>query len=187
MLVNGQFISSFVLTLCAFVVLVALIGIAFVAVLVWRLLQPFREWLEQSWVTSIIRATGTFLGAVIAHVKSFITGLLVALFVRPWQTFISLLTKYSNALGVALVICICVLPVCSLPFLVFATAGISLKSIFGVIAAGALIGLICAPFVGWHNRLSGLSKAIGASLLTIVGGAYGASMLIATLIAMGSD
>ena len=166
MLTNGQFFSSFVFTLCVIGVLVALAGIVFVAVRMWRLSQPLREWLRHSWITRIIRATGTFLGAT--------------LFVRPRQTFISLLATFGNTLRqVPWGICIGILIVYSLPFLVFVAVGTPLRSIIGVAAAGALIGMLCAPFTGWHYKSLGPSRAIGVSLLTIVAGAWGSSMLIA--------
>ena len=80
-----------------------------------------------------------------------------------------------------------VLVVCSLPLLVFAVVGMPLRSIIGVAAAGALIGMGCAPFIARHYGRLGVIRALGISLLTIVGGAWGSSMLVAIVIAMASD
>jgi len=187
MLTNG-FFSSFGFTLCVIGVLVALAGIVFAAIRVWRLSQPLRDWLQRSCVTRLIRATGTFLGAAIAHAKSFVAGLLAVLFVRPWQTFISLLTMLGNVLRqVPWGICVGVPIVYSLPFLMLATGGIPLQSITGIAAAGALIGILCAPFTAWHYRRLGVIRTLGMSLLIIVGGAWSSSMLIVMLIGLTSD
>jgi len=110
------------------------------------------------------------------------------LVVRPWQAFIAPLTALGNMLrGIPWGICIWVLVVGISPFFVFTLTGMPLQSIIGVVAAGALIGTFCAPFTGWHYKPFGPSKAISAFLLTIVGGALGSSLFIATLIAMASD
>lgn len=47
-LANDQFFSFFVFTLCAIGVVVAIFGIAFAALQMSRLLEPFREWLRHS-------------------------------------------------------------------------------------------------------------------------------------------
>ena len=188
MLINGQFFSSFWFTLCVIGGLVALVGAFFAAIRVWRLSQPLWDWLQRSWVTRLIRETGILLGATIAHAKSFVVGLLVALFVRPWQIFISLLATLGSAFRqVPWGICIGVPIVCSLPFLVLVALGLSLQSVIGIAAAGALIGIVCAPFMGRHYRQLGVSSMFGISLLTIFGGAWSSSMLIVMLAILTSD
>jgi len=185
MLTNGQFFSSFVFTLCVIGILVALAGIVFVAIRVWQLSQPLRERLRRSWVARRIRAIGTILGFTVVHVKSFMKSPLAVPVVRPWRAFIALSIALGNLLRqVPWGICVGVLVACPLPFLVFATVSMPLKSIIGIATAGALIGMFCAPFTSWYYRRLGASRALGVSLLTIVGGAWGSSMLIATLIAM---
>jgi len=188
MLTNGQFFSSFVFTLYVIGVLVALFVIGFVAVQVWQFSQPLRNWLQRNWVARLIRTMGTILKIAMAHVKSFIKSLLAIPVIRPWQAFITLLTPLGNLLRkVPWDICIGISGILVLPFLIFALIGMPLRSIIGVAAAGALIGVFCAPFTGWRYRPLGPSKAIGISLLTIAGGAWVSVLLIATLIVMASD
>jgi len=188
MLINDQFFSSFWFTLAVIGGLVALVGAFFAAIRVWRFSQPLWDWLQRSWVTRFIRATGIFLGAAIAHTKSFVVSLLVTLFVRPWQTFISFLAMLGNVLRqVPWGTYICVLIVCFFPFLGLVALGLSLQSIIGIAAAGALIGIVCVPFTFRHYGQLGVGRTLGMSLLIIVGGAWSSSMLIAMLVGMASD
>ena len=80
-----------------------------------------------------------------------------------------------------------ILVICFLPLLVFAAVGIPLKSVIGIAAAGALIGMFCAPFMSWRYRRFGASKAFGIFFLTIIGGALSSLTLIALLITMAWD
>ena len=188
MLTNGQFFSSFVFTLYLIVGLVALVGIAFGTYQAWRLSQPFRAWLKQSWLAHFIREMGAIVRVAKTHVKSFVASLVSAIIVRPWRAFVSFLTELGNALReVPWGICVGALVVCSLPFLVFFSVGMPLRSILGIVAVGSVVGTLCAPYSGWRYRALGPQKAIGVSLLTVIGGAYGSSMLVAFLIAVSSD
>lgn len=194
MLTNEHFLSVFVFTLCAMGALVTLVGVGFAAHRTWILSRPIREWLRRSWIARFVRQMGVALGIVTARVRSFMTNLLTFLVIRPWRAFIALLAMLGSMLrkvpwGMGIGICISVLIFGSLPFLVFTSIGtpMPLPSIIGVVTAGALIGMICAPFIGWRYRSLGLSKAIGISFLTIAGGAWSSAMLIAVLIAMTSD
>ena len=188
MFTDGQFHSSFVFTLYLVAGLVALVGIAFGTYQAWRLSQPFRAWLKQSWLAHFIREMGAVVRAAKTRVKSFVASRVSAIIVRPWRAFVSFLKELGNALReVPWGICVGALMVCSLPFLVFFSVGMPLRSILGIVAAGSVVGALCAPYSGWRYRALGSQKAIGVSLLTVVGGAYGSSMLVAFLIAMASD
>lgn len=191
MLTNGQFLSSFVFTLCVIGVLGALAGIAFAAVRVWRSSRPLRERLRHSWPSALIRAAGMLLGVAMTHIKSSAASLLRVLIVRPWRTFTALLVALGSLLrqvpwGVYVGVPIGVLAICSLPFLVFITSGMPLRSVIGIVAAGTLIGVLCAPFSILRYGTS-FGRAVGTFFLTIFGGAWGSSMLIAILVAMVSN
>ena len=188
MITNGQFFSSFVFTLCLITGLVAFAGVVFLANRVWRLSQPLREHIKQSRFAQACRQMVASMRTAKIWVKSSITSLLTTIVVRPWQAFVHLLAELGDILHkVPWGSCVGAVVVCSLPFQVFTTVGMPLRSIIGVSAAGALIGAFCAPFTGWRYRTLGPQKAIGVSLLTVVGGAYSSSMLVAFLIAMASD
>lgn len=164
MLTNEHFLSVFVFTLCAIGALLALVGIGFAAHRMWILSRPIREWLGRSWIARFIRQMGVALGIVTARVRSSMTNLLTFLVIRPWRAFIALLAMLGSMLrkipwGMGIGVCISVLIFGSLPFVVFTSIGMPLPSIIGVVAAGALIGMICAPFIGWRYRSLGLGKA----------------------------
>ena len=188
MITDWQFFSSFVFTLCLIAGLVAFAGVVFLANRAWRLFQPLREQIKQSRFARACRQMVAGMRTAKIWVKSSITGLLTTIVIRPWQAFVHLLAELGNTLRkVPWGICIGAVAICSLPFLVFTTVGMPLRSIIGISAAGALIGAFCAPFTGWRYRTLGPQKAIGVSLLTVVGGAYSSSMLVAVLTAMASD
>jgi hypothetical protein len=183
MLANGQFHSSFMFTLYCIAGciagLAAFIGILLVAKPVGRALQSFREWLGRTWFACLIREIGAIVRAARVQVKNFFLYLL------------SIITILANAFRkipwTICGTCVMVLTLCSLPFAVFFIAGMPLCSIFGVMAAGGAIGALCAPFSGWKCREFGFLKAVGISILTVIGGAICSSALIACLIAMAYD
>lgn len=82
MLTNGQFLSSFVFTLCALGTLVVLISTMFVITAYW---------------SSFVRVVETICGAVIAYVKNYDSWFMTC-FTRSWQTLTSLLATFSNLL-----------------------------------------------------------------------------------------
>jgi hypothetical protein len=184
---NGQFFSSFVFTLYVVGILVSLSGMGFITLQAWRFSQPLRGWLQRSWFASLIREAGTMLAAAMIRIEGSVMNLFTVLIVHPWRAFITLLVAFGSLLRrIQWGICIGVLVAYSLPLPVFVISGMPLWSVIGVVAAGALIGVFCAPFVGWHYRKSGFSKAVGSCFLTIVVGTWGSSMLISILIALAS-
>ncbi len=186
-LFHGQFFASLVATLGIIGSFVVLVGIGWAALQVWRFSQPLRAWLQHC-AARFFRAIGTILEIALVYFLKVVAGLLVVLLVRPWQASISVRARLGRRLrqvpwGIGLV----VLGACSLPALLFAVRGVPLPSTLGIVAAGALIGMLCAPFVGWRYRRLGLGQALGASLFTIAGGAWGSAMLIAMLVAMAAS
>lgn len=84
-----------------------------------------------------------------------------------------------------------ILAIIGLPFLIFATAGLSIQAIWRIATVGALLGLIAAPFSSWYFAKKfgklGFFRAIGIFLLTIASGSWGVLCLVSWLIAMVSD
>lgn len=186
-LFHGQFFASLVATLGIIGAFVVLVGISWAALQVWRFSQPLRAWLRHC-AARFFRAIGAILKIALVSLLKVAAGLLVVLLVRPWQASISIRAQLDRRLrqvpwGTGLA----VLGVCSLPALLFVVVRAPLPSIIGIVAAGALIGVLCAPFVGWHYRRLGIIRALGASLFTIAGSAWSSSMLIAILAVMAAS
>jgi len=183
MLVNDQFLSSFVSTLGVIAVLATIAGVGFAFLWVWRLSQPVRGWFQRNFVTHLIRATETALELTRTLIENLVAGLLTLL-TQPWQVLAHALTTLKEVLRkIPWGSCTIVLVIYALPFLVFGTAGMTIQSALGVVAAGTLIGTLCALFVILRHKQLGAGKA----LCTIAGGIWSSSMLIAILIVMASD
>lgn len=84
-----------------------------------------------------------------------------------------------------------ILATIGLPFLAFATAGLSIQAIWRIAAVGALLGLLAAPLMSWYFAKKfgklGFFRVIGIFLLTIVSASWGVLCLVSWLIVMTSD
>ena len=75
-----------------------------------------------------------------------------------------------------------------LPFLVFAVTELYLSAILGIMAAGAVVGVVCAIPIGLsYFKKTNFSKAVLAVFLWSAGGAWISCLMVAVLIAMALD
>ncbi len=63
----------------------------------------------------------------------------------------------------------------------------SLSFVLGVAIAGAMIGAVVAPYVGWCNRHRGVIQAIGLALLSVPVGAISVTILMGLAIGCVND
>lgn len=189
MLFNGQFISSFVFTLCTVGVLATLLGIGYATYRARGVLHSISGWFCRRIVLPV-HQTIARVSTALACVWSLAINSVTFLLVHSGRTFVRLIIMLASIFPFREVrwdIGFGVLVAIAFPFLAFAFFGLPLQSIFGILAAGTLIGAFCAPFTVWYYRTLGTTKAIGLAFLTIVGGAYGSSLLIIMLLVMTQD
>lgn len=178
-----QFLTSFVTTLGFFAALAGLIGIGFVSYRLWRLSKPWRERLWKNPLIQFVRMLGTAISNVLRIAKKHLADAIRILAASIWQTAIKLLLALGQgfqrlpdaSLAVAFSL---------LPFLVFAVTGLYLSAILGIMAAGAVVGVVCAIPVVFKKTIS---QAVLTLCLWSAAGAWITSLMVAVLIAMALD
>jgi len=185
MLANGDFFSGF---FGALIILMAIAGFGGAGWLVFKS-REFWQYLWQEACQSRVAMVWRLADTAVDHGMSSLKGWAVTAIVFSWGLVFGLFQAFGRVYRRVLWhVCAVTLFMVVAPFLVFYTAKVSWQFVFGVLSVGAVLGVVCAPLAGgYYFRLRGVATAIGASLLSIVGGAWSTAMLMALLIVMSSD
>ena len=189
MLGNGV-LDGFLFTLVTIAALVAVIVVATTVVYLWVLTTSLRKKVSVSSPIRLLRLGLNLVGSGIGCTTSWLWK--TATILPRWLW--SKLTTYSSKLWQKcrqeqkkIYLGLGFMAVLAFPFSVILLLGAPVAWVLGIAAAGATLGMFVTPYIGWRVREGGVMRSVGASFLTIVGGAWSSTFLILFLAAMASD